>query len=244
MYILFRKLYFLNISIFSTYMQNNIFWYIYLLRAIDTLPDMTELHEIAALGDYDKLEELLKKGIYDPNYKDADWSDKTALHWVAAIGKNDVLRLLLDKGARPCLRTVVGWTPAHFAAQSGKLGVLRILHSVHAPIDVADFYGDTPKRIAEIYGNKDCVEFLDSAEEECKKYRLIAKKDGFLLDENDEDWEMKKKIEQSKPFNKNLNEKTSQVESVPKESLTKKIVAVHASRSASQAKNLKKMRHR
>ncbi|XP_030054645.1 ankyrin repeat domain-containing protein 66 [Microcaecilia unicolor] len=167
---------------------------------------MTELHEAAALGDYDKLEELLKKGLHDPNAKDSDWSDKTPLHWVAARGQINVLQLLIQQGARPCLRTAVGWTPAHFAAESGKLAVLRLLHSLHAPIDSADFYGDTPKRIAEIYGNKECVQFLESAEVECKDYRLIAQMRGSPIDEIDEDWERrKKKREQNKSFNRSKN---------------------------------------
>nr|XP_033794786.1 ankyrin repeat domain-containing protein 66 isoform X2 [Geotrypetes seraphini]XP_033794787.1 ankyrin repeat domain-containing protein 66 isoform X2 [Geotrypetes seraphini] len=164
---------------------------------------MTELHEAAALGDYDKLEDLLKKELFDPNGKDCDWSDKTPLHWLAAKGQSEALQMLIGKGARPCLRTSVGWTPAHFAAQSGKLAVLKILHLEHAPIDLADFYGDTPKRIAEIYGNKECVQFLENAEVECKDYRILAGISGLPLDDIDEDWERRKKrIEENKPFNK------------------------------------------
>lgn len=66
----------------------------------------------------------------------------------------------MEHGARPCLRTESGWTAAHFAAEFGRLSVLRLLHSLHAPIDMEDFCGDKPLRIAEIYGHKDCVAFL------------------------------------------------------------------------------------
>lgn len=48
---------------------------------------MTELHEAAALGDYDLVNEILKTGRCDPNHKDADWNDKTPLHWAAAKGE-------------------------------------------------------------------------------------------------------------------------------------------------------------
>ncbi|KAM5165075.1 ankyrin repeat domain-containing protein 66 [Mantella aurantiaca] len=156
------------------------------------MADVTELHQAAALGDYDLVSEILKKGLYDPNYKDIDWNDRTALHWAAAKGQSDTVKLLVDYGSRPCLRTDIGWTPAHFAAESGKLSVLRTLHSLHAPIDSTDIHGDTPRRIAEIYGHRDSVKFLETAEVECRDYRLAAKLEGSPLDELDEDWESKK----------------------------------------------------
>ena len=73
----------------------------------------------------------------------------------------EVLHLLIQYGARPCLVTDVGWTAAHFAAESGHLNVLKTLHALPAAIDAADFFGDTPKRIAQIYGQKACVDFLE-----------------------------------------------------------------------------------
>uniref|UniRef100_A0A8C3Y123 Uncharacterized protein n=1 Tax=Catharus ustulatus TaxID=91951 RepID=A0A8C3Y123_CATUS len=69
--------------------------------------------------------------------------------------RSDLVRLLVDHGARPCLRSRVGWTAAHFAAEAGKLRVLRTLHSLHAAMDAADLFGDTPRRLAEIYGHQE-----------------------------------------------------------------------------------------
>ncbi|XP_018119558.1 ankyrin repeat domain-containing protein 66 [Xenopus laevis] len=157
------------------------------------MAEITELHQAAALGDYDLVSQILKKGLFDPNYKDGDWSDRTALHWAAAKGQADTVKLLIEYGARPCLRTDSGWTAAHFAAESGKLSVLRALHSLHAPIDLSDLHGDTPRRIAEIYGHKDCVKLLEVAEAECAAYRQTAEAEGNPLDELDEEWEAKKK---------------------------------------------------
>ncbi|KAJ8353289.1 hypothetical protein SKAU_G00208560 [Synaphobranchus kaupii] len=101
----------------------------------------------------------------------------------------DMLRILVENGARPCLRTDSGWTPAHFAAKSGRLSTLRLLHSIHAPIDKEDCSGDRPSRIADIYGHKDCVEFLETAEMECRDYRRMACLRGVVLDDTDEEWE-------------------------------------------------------
>ncbi|XP_075057440.1 ankyrin repeat domain-containing protein 66 isoform X5 [Mixophyes fleayi] len=135
--------------------------------------------------------------------------------------KSDTVKLLIDYGARLCLRTDIGWTPAHFAAESGKLSVLRTLHSLHAPIDATDIHGDTPCRIAEMYGHKDCVKFLETAEVEHRDYRLAADLTEDPLDELDEDWEAKK----SEFLTSQLNNKRK------KNKLNRKIVPLRSSLS-------------
>ncbi|RUS75140.1 hypothetical protein EGW08_017103, partial [Elysia chlorotica] len=77
-----------------------------------------EVHEAASTGDYDSLEEYLSTGKYDLNLGDEDWGNKTALHWACQRGYVECIRLLLEHGAKP-VRTVTGWTPAHFAAETG-----------------------------------------------------------------------------------------------------------------------------
>lgn len=121
----------------------------------------------------------------------------------------EVIHLLIQYGARPCLVTDVGWTAAHFAAESGHLNVLKALHVLHAAIDAADFFGDTPKRIAQIYGQKDCVDFLDTAEPECRDHRQR----GLLFDERDPDWDLKKReLELSLPvLDQNTNKKKKRI---------------------------------
>ncbi|KAK1338338.1 hypothetical protein QTO34_001453, partial [Cnephaeus nilssonii] len=157
----------------------------FLVMELRRMSDMTKLHQAVAAGDYILVKKILKKGLCDPNYKDVDWNDRTPLHWAAIKGHMEVMKLLIQYGARPCLVTDVGWTPAHFAAESGHLNVLKMLHALHAAIDASDFFGDTPKRIAQIYGQKACVAFLEKAEPECRDHRLTARQKGLPLDQQD-----------------------------------------------------------
>ncbi|KAM4540666.1 ankyrin repeat domain-containing protein 66 [Fundulus diaphanus] len=160
---------------------------------------MTELHQAVAAGDTEKVKEILTLQRCCPNQKDIDWSSKTPLHWAAVNGDTEIIRILIEHGARPCLRTEHGWTPAHFAAESGRLAALRLLHSLHAPIDKEDCCGDKPVRIAEIYGHQDCVRFLKKAEPECQAYRKKAAQEGVSLDDTDEEW-----IQQGKEHEENI----------------------------------------
>lgn len=52
---------------------------------------MTELHQAAAAGDLDQVEEILGQNKCNPNQRDIDWCYKTALHWAAANGTRFVL---------------------------------------------------------------------------------------------------------------------------------------------------------
>ncbi|XP_056249617.1 ankyrin repeat domain-containing protein 66 isoform X1 [Seriola aureovittata] len=166
---------------------------------------MTELHQAAAAGDFDQVEEILRQNKCNPNQRDIDWSYKTPLHWAAAKGHTETVRILIEHGARPCLRTEHGWTPAHFAAESGQLAVLRLLHSLHAPVDKEDCCGDKPARIAEIYGHQDCVQFLKKAEIECQSLRKMATQKGILMEDTDEEWaEQGKEKEENRTSQSNI----------------------------------------
>lgn len=57
-----------------------------------------------------------------------------------------------------------GWTPAHCAAEVGRADVLEVLAEYSADLFAADNYGDTPKKIAEVYGHDHCVDFLERYE--------------------------------------------------------------------------------
>ncbi len=72
----------------------------------------------------------------------------------------DCVRLLLAHGAHGSARMDMGWTAAHCAAEAGRIGALRALHAAGAPVTLPDKYGDTPCRVAQIYGHTAAVEFL------------------------------------------------------------------------------------
>ncbi|XP_057716299.1 ankyrin repeat domain-containing protein 66 isoform X1 [Corythoichthys intestinalis] len=154
---------------------------------------MSELHQAVAAGDYDLVQEILRCKKCDPNQRDVDWGNKTPLHWAAAKGDVETARLLIDHGARSCLRTELGRTAAHFAAEAGSLAVLRLLHSFHAPLDKKDSGGDTPARIAQIYGHHECVTFLKKAEMEEQAYRKKMAEKELLVDDTDQEWEEQSK---------------------------------------------------
>ena len=46
---------------------------------------MTELHEAASLGDLERVEDALRRGL-NPNETDPEWSDRTPLHIAASKG--------------------------------------------------------------------------------------------------------------------------------------------------------------
>ncbi|EDO40644.1 predicted protein [Nematostella vectensis] len=122
---------------------------------------MTELHEAAAKGDVDALEAILLAGSIDPDSEDWDYGRRTALHVAAAAGRTKCVKKLLEHCADGEMRMSGGWTPAHCAAERGSINVLRALADGGVSLTEEDNFGDTPKRVAEINGQKKAMEFLD-----------------------------------------------------------------------------------
>lgn len=54
-----------------------------------------------------------------------------------------------------------GWTPAHCAAESGRIHVLRALHTAKIKLDEKDDAGDQPISLARMYAHAECVKFLE-----------------------------------------------------------------------------------
>lgn len=57
---------------------------------------MSVLHEAAASGDVDKLEDLLKQSRTNKNEKDEDWDGRTPLFWAVIEGHLRCVKLLLE----------------------------------------------------------------------------------------------------------------------------------------------------
>ena len=76
------------------------------------------------------------------------------------LGQFRCVKLLLENKADASIKMAGGWTPAHCAAEMGRLAVLKVMVEFGAPVNIPDSTGDTPKRIAEIYSHQDCIEYL------------------------------------------------------------------------------------
>ena len=71
------------------------------------------------------------------------------------------IKVLLEHCADGDMRMIGGWTPAHCAAEHGHLDVLQALIDGDVSVDKEDYTGTTPKRVAEMYGQLECVKLLE-----------------------------------------------------------------------------------
>jgi len=156
-----------------------------------TSSDTYELHAVCAVGNFDRLQEMVASGKYDGqiNQKDEEWGGRTPLHWCCIKGRGDMVRYLLEKGAHPGLRSNTGWTAAHFAAECGRTHILRTLHQFNAPMDRKDFSGDRPHDVARVYNHKEAVEFLNTAMQDYVTKRRSYELSGQVTQFDDEDME-------------------------------------------------------
>ena len=83
---------------------------------------MSELHETAFAGNLEALEVCLSKGL-NPNETDPEWGDRTPLHLASGQGHKKCVLVLLNAGAEVNAVMDMGWTPGHFACETGKVGV-------------------------------------------------------------------------------------------------------------------------
>ena len=72
----------------------------------------------------------------------------------------ECVKVLVKNGAKGSSRMSMGWTPAHCACEAGRMAVLKTLVTHNVPVNKKDKYGDTPQRVAEIYGHWEIVKFL------------------------------------------------------------------------------------
>jgi ankyrin repeat protein len=84
-------------------------------------------------------------------------SDETPLMLAALKQQEALVKGLIRRGAdinRP------GWTPLHYAATTGHVGIIRLLLEHHAYIDTESPNGTTPLMMAAFYGTPEATKLL------------------------------------------------------------------------------------
>jgi ankyrin repeat protein len=121
----------------------------------------TPLMEACGHGDVGVVQSLVQ-GLGTQGLDETDRRGKTALHWAAMGGQEDIVACLLNKGAAAGIRDGLGRTPLIRAAESGHLGVVRILvqHSGAQGLGEMDERGRTALDWAAVGGHEEVVGFL------------------------------------------------------------------------------------
>eukprot|EP00445_Apocalathium_hangoei_P064748 CAMPEP_0204111258 /NCGR_PEP_ID=MMETSP0361-20130328/2345_1 /ASSEMBLY_ACC=CAM_ASM_000343 /TAXON_ID=268821 /ORGANISM="Scrippsiella Hangoei, Strain SHTV-5" /LENGTH=454 /DNA_ID=CAMNT_0051061261 /DNA_START=108 /DNA_END=1469 /DNA_ORIENTATION=- len=87
-------------------------------------PKFNSVSEAAQMQLTDVVSDMLDQGY---NADDQDIDGHTALHWAASLGLESLTQRLLAAGARQDLSNHRGETPAHLAAKTNNLSVMRLL---------------------------------------------------------------------------------------------------------------------
>ncbi len=83
--------------------------------------------------------------------------DESALMLASLKGLEPAVRRLIERGADV---NKTGWTPLHYAATGGHVGIVRLLLEHHAFIDPESPNGTTPLMMAARYGSGEAVKLL------------------------------------------------------------------------------------
>jgi uncharacterized protein len=122
-----------------------------------------DVHEAAAIGDVERLRELLDE---DAALASA-WSEDgfTPLHFAAFFGHPEAAKLLVERGADLDARSTneqfaLDAAPLHSASAAGQLEVCRVLLDAGADVNAVQHGGYTALLDAAANGNDELVEFL------------------------------------------------------------------------------------
>lgn len=130
-----------------------------LARQLQAVHPGLDVGEAAALGDADRLREVLAADRAAADRRTADGF--TPLHYAAFFGGEDVAHVLLDAGADPNVRSENDFAvmPLH-SAVAGQARVALLLIERGAHVDVRQRHGWTPLHGAADNGETDVVEAL------------------------------------------------------------------------------------
>ncbi|KAJ1380726.1 ankyrin repeat-containing domain protein, partial [Ochromonadaceae sp. CCMP2298] len=84
----------------------------------------------------------------------------TPLHLACQRECAQIAQLLVSRGAGVHLRTILGRTALHLAAEVGRIDLLRLLLGEGAELGALDEHGWTPRQVAELFGHRDAQEIL------------------------------------------------------------------------------------
>lgn len=84
-------------------------------------------------------------------------NDESALMLASLKGLEPAVRKLIERGADV---NKTGWTPLHYAATGGHVGIMKLLFEHHAYIDPESPNGTTPLMMAARYGSPEAVKLL------------------------------------------------------------------------------------
>ena len=118
-------------------------------------------HLAAEVGNVAFIEVLLEVHNLIPILNTEDNFGNLPVHIAAAKGNLEVIKLLLNSIDK---ENVDGNTPLHIATKSGHKEVVKLLVVAGANLEVENRYGLTPSSLAELYGQKEIAEFLNSIE--------------------------------------------------------------------------------
>lgn len=157
---------------------------------------MSLIHEAASVDDADLIQSGFEQGL-NVNAVDPDWDGRTPLHVACSLGHADCVEVLIKLGANVNSRRNSDlWTPLHCSAEKGKLDCVKLLLDAGALVESADRYGDTPMRVAEVYGHQHVIRLLKShgnqqlcacGSDEVHKDSTVKDKEGVTVCKNSAD---------------------------------------------------------